>query len=281
MITEIPIYNSNLKQNCPDFLLQSKTIKNILEVEDKEHDRLRQLIDEVQKQCYIETATWGLNEWEKMADIQPNPNATIEQRRATILARLRFSTVSTREFLEQLIKKYCYENTSVRIEEDNPHNYFRIYLNDGDAWNIADLVKAVEDFKPAHLAYGWGIGITTDLYQTHESEATINIVTKHNYWNKGKSSPLHWDGAIDWDGYGKWNGILPGEGYADAQKHELKEYKLYPVHQYFANDKHIIDVVTKLNGTFRLDGQKDLSGLTHKLSDTIKHSIDITTKEAI
>lgn len=269
------IPNSNLKRICPDFLLSSGTIKSILQVEDKEHDRLRDLIKDIKQQCFIETATWGLDEWENMANIQPDPDATIEQRRATILARLQFSSVSTKRFLEELIKKYCYENTQVEIREINPENKFIVFLTDGDAWNIADLIKAIEDYKPAHLAYGWGVGVTTDLYQIHELDGLILIETKHNHWNKGECKPLYWDGEADFSGAAKWDGILPGEGYTDQQRHDLRQYRVNILEQYFANDKHIIYTTNRVNRRLKLDGKHDLTGSDKSLSDTIKHNIEI------
>lgn len=52
----------NLSRYLPAFLLSDKSLKAMLDSCSMEHEKQRLLLDDISKQFYVQTATWGLRE---------------------------------------------------------------------------------------------------------------------------------------------------------------------------------------------------------------------------
>ena len=79
---------SNLARYLPQFLQEDEHFKATLAACSTEHEKYRLLIDEITNQFYIETATWGLGDWERILDLKPDVDDDYEQRRNRILLKL-------------------------------------------------------------------------------------------------------------------------------------------------------------------------------------------------
>ena len=104
-------------------------------------------------QLYVDTATWGLVEWEKFAGVK-NTSGTIEQRRAKVIAKLKAKGTTTLEALTNLCRLYV---SKVEIEE--LYSEYALMLNlieEQDSfnpiiYNLNDMNNSVWEIKPAHL----------------------------------------------------------------------------------------------------------------------------------
>ena len=104
-------------------------------------------------QLYVDTATWGLVEWEKFAGVK-NTSGTIEQRRAKVIAKLKAKGTTTLEALTNLCRLYV---SKVEIEE--LYSEYALMLNlieEQDSfnpiiYNLNDMNSSVWEIKPAHL----------------------------------------------------------------------------------------------------------------------------------
>ena len=104
-------------------------------------------------QLFVGTATWGLDYFERDLGLLSNNNLSIAQRRERIVARLMGTGVTTvavvLDIAETLSGKEC-------VVAEHPENYsFDIEFlgKPGSPVNIDTICSAVDEIKPAHLAY--------------------------------------------------------------------------------------------------------------------------------
>lgn len=152
----------NLARYLPQFLQEDEHFKATLAACSTEHEKYRLLIDEITNQFYIETATWGLGDWERILYLKPDAGDNYEQRRNRILLKLQGRQVSTLDFMARLCARYTVDKAA-EIEEHNEENRFRVYLHGGTS-DLPGLREALETYKPAHLAYNICHTLYGDLF---------------------------------------------------------------------------------------------------------------------
>lgn len=110
--------------------------------------------DDLKAQIFPQTATWTLDRWEAAYGLRPAPTAQIAQRRADLLARIRSARTATAEAVRDLCQSYT--DGAVTVEEYPAEYRIEILIEEFDAspdWQDA-MKAALEDFLPAHLAFG-------------------------------------------------------------------------------------------------------------------------------
>lgn len=140
----------NLLRYLPKELAKDIVFKNTLDICSEQHEKMRLKLMDIARQFFVSTATWGLDDWERVLAIKPQGN--IKQRRKRILLKLQSNTTSTVGYMETLAKRYFAENAKVCIEEDNENYVFRL-LGDSVSYDMNGLLEAIETYKPAHLAF--------------------------------------------------------------------------------------------------------------------------------
>ena len=132
--------------------------------------------DEVENtlnQFYVDSATYGLDKWEKMLGISKN-NFDIDTRRENIKAKMRSRGTTT----VSVIKNICeaYSNGTVEIIVNHSDYSFVIDFIDtiGIPKAFDELDKTINEIKPCHLAHSYKFNYNTHLdisNYTHEQLA--------------------------------------------------------------------------------------------------------------
>lgn len=143
----------NLARYLPQFLQEDGHFKATLAACSTEHEKYRLLLDEITNQFYIETATWGLTDWERILDLRPDAGDNYEQRRNRILLKLQGKQTSTLDFMRALVLRYCKEGTQASIIENDMPYTFKVDVSQGSVLYAKDLLEALDTYKPAHLSY--------------------------------------------------------------------------------------------------------------------------------
>lgn len=136
----------------PPELRSSRVIQAIISAEGAEYDQIRTSLEDVLKQFYVETATWGLGLWEQMLGLSSYAGKPDEQRRSRIISKLRGMGTVTVNLVKNVAESYVYGTVEVT---ENPAAYsFTVRFVDplGIPPNLADVQAAIEEIKPAHLA---------------------------------------------------------------------------------------------------------------------------------
>ena len=133
----------------PSYEQTSKIFQEIMNTEQIEFDKLNANIIDFRKQFFIDTATWGLEIYEKELGIETDIEKSLSERRSNIKAKLRgYGTVGA-TLIKTIVDSYTNGGVDVTFDGGKIH----IIFNDtkGIPSNIDDVYKILEDTKPAHL----------------------------------------------------------------------------------------------------------------------------------
>lgn len=124
-------------------------------------DAMAEAYDEMLLQLDVQTASQWLDLWERMYGLEPDVEKPIEYRRSRLISKMRGSGTTTVQLIQNTAESFS--NGSVDVIEYPTENRFEIKFTSqiGMPPNIEDLTAAIEEIKPAHLAYSYII-----LYRT-------------------------------------------------------------------------------------------------------------------
>lgn len=128
---------------------ESKIMQSILDTQGIEIDAVRDKLKDILNQFYVDTATWGLDLWEKELNIQ-DTSGDYAERRNRIKLYLAKPVSVTPKFLCTLTNRYLNDKSATIIEHIQDY-CFDVCFNNGSLFDWAGLQKAIEIYKPAHL----------------------------------------------------------------------------------------------------------------------------------
>lgn len=135
----------------------------------QEFDIIRSIVDDMPNQFNPQTATWGLRLWEEFLDLD-GEGKSIEERRNQIILKSLTSYI-TPISLERLLKSITKTNVWV-TNNIAPYTFsVEISTDNNVAINYDNIVKVVEDVKPAHLAYRTYFSSSTAMMVSIETTA--------------------------------------------------------------------------------------------------------------
>jgi hypothetical protein len=129
----------------------SRVMQSLYQAEGAEFDALRDAITQVLNQFYVDTATWGLDQWESELALAPNPSLTDDERRYRIKSKIRGYGTATISLVKTVAE--AYDRGKVDVIEDFAAYTIHIWFVDtrGVPANIDDLKAALRAVVPAHL----------------------------------------------------------------------------------------------------------------------------------
>ena len=143
---------SNLFQYLPNYYQDIREFQTLIGTENEEVEQLSATIDEVLEQFYVDTATWGLANWERVCGIPVDESKPIEQRRSVIKSKLRGIGTVTVALIKNVAESWY--NGEVEVTEQ-PSLYtvkIKFVSKLGVPSNLADIQNALREIIPAHLA---------------------------------------------------------------------------------------------------------------------------------
>lgn len=151
----------DLMKYLPWYYQDSKIMKEIQSTIGKEFCILDFFIKNLEKQFFIDTATWGLSIYEKELGLKTNMSLTYEERREIIKAKLRGRGTTTKAMIKNTAEAFSGGEVDV-IEY--PEEYFFIvkFIGvKGIPRNMQGFIDMLETIKPAHLGYEFEYRFTT------------------------------------------------------------------------------------------------------------------------
>lgn len=217
LLRRIPV--KTLK-HLPNFLPTDNDFKNTALISDEEHEKLRINLLDVKNQFFVETATWGLSDWERVLDLSVKEDTNIENRRIQILLKLQGTNIVSETFMNNLINMFCKDKSGYIIQ----HNYeywFELCISGDDEIKWKELLEAVNTYKPAHLGFAVVIRIISQILTNHKTSIIQVINIDHNFWNLGTADKVYWDGVWNFNNIIDFSGIKPDTLYRERQTHLL------------------------------------------------------------
>ena len=148
----------------------TKPIQNSFSVE---ANSINDEVENTLNQFYVDSATFGLDYWEKMLGISKNNN-DIQTRRENIKAKMRSRGTTSIEVIKNICE--AYSNGIVEINVDYSNYSFEIVFVStiGVPLSFEELDRVINEIKPCHLAHSYKFNYNThaDLSKfTHEQLA--------------------------------------------------------------------------------------------------------------
>ena len=140
----------DLSRYLPAFLSRDAVFSNTLNTLSHEHGVQRLTLTDAAKQAFVQTATWGLDDWEEFVGLEHAQVDTVQTRRNKILMKLTDVESVTVPFLEARINRYIDDKSGTVT--DHPETYsadFNIPLV--DKANLLGIAKDVRTYIPAHI----------------------------------------------------------------------------------------------------------------------------------
>ena len=209
----------------------------IIEAEQIESDILVEEIAETLKQCFVSSATWGLDYWEDMLFIPRNASKSYDERRSIIYSKIRTIRTTTVKVIQELASAF-FNTENVTVTEENENYIFHIefenayseFVNDPINTDIVDealvdyadigvetivitfkdVENVIDIYKPAHLNYSFTFTLKDKIQiesnqKTGHSTLPICNVTKVGTWWKMYSDGSSNNGKViqakSYDGY--------------------------------------------------------------------------------
>jgi len=140
LISYLPPYYQNVKEMV--------AIQNTLA---QELGQINIDIEDLIKQCFVDTATWGLEIWERIFGIQTDKTKPLDQRRSMIKAKMRGAGTVNIEQIKNIAAAFL--NGQVDVRENFASYSIDITFTDyqGVPPNRDDLTATLRQLMPAHL----------------------------------------------------------------------------------------------------------------------------------
>ena len=143
----------NLINKLPSFYDNDITrpIQNSFTVE---ADLINDKVEKTLEQFFVDSATYGLDKWEKMLGISKNNN-DIQTRRENIKAKMRSRGATTVSVIKNICEAYSNGIVEVIVNHSDYSFIIDFVGTIGIPKAFAELDKAIEEIKPAHLAHSY------------------------------------------------------------------------------------------------------------------------------
>ena len=142
-------------ERLPEYHMGSPETRAIVESTTNAALRARDAAEDAEDQLFVGSATWGLELWEKLVDVTPEPGASEEDRRAAVLTKMMGSGTCNAAMIAALAKAVTgYE--SVVVEQFDKYTFSLSFVAEThDLINVdrKTIERMVEEVKPAHLKF--------------------------------------------------------------------------------------------------------------------------------
>ena len=138
-----------------------------------ETDLINKEVENTLNQFFVDSATHGLDYWEKMLGISKNNN-DIQTRRENIKAKMRSRGTTSIEVIKNICEAYSNGIVEIIVNHSDYSFVIDFVGSIGVPKAFAELDKTVEEIKPCHLAHSYKFNYNThnDLSKyTHEELA--------------------------------------------------------------------------------------------------------------
>lgn len=127
------------------FQRKSGVYKAIFDAEVGEFNSREAVIDDLQKQMLVDTATWALSIYEAELGIPIDTSKSYEERRSVIKSKMRNQGKVSLSLIKAIVDAYTGDSNEVAYDG-------RIYIYLNRSTNFTELRLIVDEIKPAHLA---------------------------------------------------------------------------------------------------------------------------------
>ncbi|MDR7001552.1 YmfQ family protein [Neobacillus niacini] len=172
----------DLNGYLPRYYEEIREAQAIVGADESAINQLNADIDDVLAQFFVDTATWGLANWERICGISTDETKPIDQRRSVVKSKMRGIGTVTVGLIESVAESYA--NGDVAVIEDNA-NYtvtVKFVSTLGVPPNMTDIQNALREIIPAHLAISYVFTyVTYDQLKTQFASYDAMVASGKTY----------------------------------------------------------------------------------------------------
>lgn len=145
----------DLKEYLPERLL-SLPVRDFLDAASPQLAAMQEAFLALpEKELFASTAERWLSLWERAYGLPVEPEKPVPFRRSRLLSRVRGAGTTTKEMIRQVVESFSQSDCEV-LEIPEEYRFEVHFVNRyGIPPNMEDVQAAVEEIKPAHLAYAF------------------------------------------------------------------------------------------------------------------------------
>ncbi|MHA6481051.1 putative phage tail protein [Paenibacillus sp. strain BS8-2] len=145
----------DLSKYLPDWMRFGKNVLKLVDIFANQIGATGAYIVDTRKQRAIDSATWGLIDWERDLGLPSDSALGDDRRREIIKAKLLGAGTTTKQMIVQTAA--AFSGGDVEVVEHSAENRFEVVFIGvkGIPPNMAAFIRMLEDIKPAHLAYSF------------------------------------------------------------------------------------------------------------------------------
>ena len=132
-------------------------------------------VEKTLEQFFVDSATYGLDYWEKMLGISKNNN-DIQTRRENIKAKMRSKGTTTFTMIKNICEAYSNGEVDIIVNHSDYSFVIDFIGSIGIPRAFAELDKTINEIKPCHLAHSYRFN-----YNTHSNLANYTHEQLANY----------------------------------------------------------------------------------------------------
>jgi len=151
----------DLMRYLPDYYASSRVMRSLQMSVAEELGMLGFALDEILRQFFVGSATWGLDLWETELGLATDAGKPAERRREQLLAKLRGSGTTTRQMIIDTAASFSGGEVDVIEVPDESRFIVRFIGVRGIPPNMPAFLRMLDDIKPAHLDYSIAYTYTT------------------------------------------------------------------------------------------------------------------------
>ncbi|GGG81716.1 putative phage tail protein [Paenibacillus radicis (ex Gao et al. 2016)] len=140
-----------LLNHLPQYYEDVRESRIICQTEGVELDSLESASAGVLSQRFVDSATWGLQRWEKELGIAASASQPLEQRRAVIRSRIRGAGTVRGQLIKSVAEAYYGGMVDVSVKSEQYQVIVRFVSKVGVPPNLDDLKAAIDEIIPSHL----------------------------------------------------------------------------------------------------------------------------------
>ena len=140
-----------------------------------EANSINEEVENTLNQFFVNSATFGLDYWERMLGI-PKNNFDIDTRRENIKAKMRSRGTTTVSVIKNICEAYSNGTVEIIVNHSNYSFVIDFVGTIGIPKAFAELDKTIEEIKPCHLAHSYKFN-----YNTHGNLANYTHEQLANY----------------------------------------------------------------------------------------------------
>ena len=136
------------------YFYENGITKSIQDGLDTEVNLINEDTEDLLNQFFVDSATYGLNNWERMLGINKN-NFDVDTRRENIKAKMRSRGTTTLSVIKNICEAYSYGEVDIIVDHANYSFEVHFIGSVGIPKAFAELDKTIEEIKPCHLAHSY------------------------------------------------------------------------------------------------------------------------------